>query len=194
MHQARRAGIHPDPAAWNLERALVSFVEGAWTQPDEGIWEVRGGRRHFTHSKVMAWVAVDRAVKAAERFGLDGPVDEWKRLRAQIHEEVCRKGYDADRNTFTQYYGSQQLDASLLMIPLVGFPARDRRAGAGHGRGHRARAHARRLRDALPRGRLRRGGRAARGEGAFLACTFWLADNYILLGRTDEARPCSSGC
>jgi GH15 family glucan-1,4-alpha-glucosidase len=188
MHQARRAGIHPDPAAWNLERALINFVEGAWTLPDEGIWEVRGPRRHFTHSKVMAWVALDRAVKATTRYGLEGPVDEWKRLRARIHDEVCEKGYDAERNTFTQYYGSKHLDASLLMIPLVGFlPGTDDRV--------------RGTVEAIQRD-LTRDGFVMRysedasaevdglpaGEGAFLACTFWLADNLILLGRTDEAR------
>ena len=188
MHQARQAGIHPSAAAWNLERALVSFVEGAWTQPDEGIWEVRGPRRHFTHSKVMAWVAVDRAVKAVQRFGLDGRVDEWKRLRASIHDDVCRQGFDAERNTFTQFYGSTQLDASLLMIPLVGFlPATDERV-----RGTVAAIQ----RDLTRDGFVMRYSEDASsevdglpaGEGAFLACTFWLADNLILLGRADEAR------
>jgi len=188
MHQARGAGIHPDEAAWNLERALVSFVEGAWTHPDEGIWEVRGPRRHFTHSKVMAWVAVDRAVKATEKFGLDGPADEWRRLCAAIHEDVCRHGYDSERNTFTQYYGSEQLDASLLMMPLVGFlPATDPRVRGTVEAIERELTHdgfvmrypvdASADVDGLPP-----------GEGVFLACTFWLADNLILLGRTEEAR------
>jgi GH15 family glucan-1,4-alpha-glucosidase len=188
MHQARGAGIHPDEAAWNLERALVSFVEGAWTQPDEGIWEVRGPRRHFTHSKVMAWVAVDRAVKATEKFGLDGPTDEWRRLRAAIHEDVCRQGYDSNRNAFTQYYGAEQLDASLLMIPLVGFlPATDPRM-----RGTVEAIQRELTRDGFvmryPEDASAHVDGLPPGEGVFLACTFWLADNLILLGRTDEAR------
>ncbi|HZQ87481.1 MAG TPA: glycoside hydrolase family 15 protein [Acidimicrobiales bacterium] len=188
MHQARGAGLHPDEAAWNLERALVSFVEGAWTRPDEGIWEVRGPRRHFTHSKVMAWVAVDRAVKATERFGMDGPADEWRRLRDTIHRDVCEHGYDADQKAFTQSYDSKELDASLLMMPLVGFlPATDDRV--------------RGTIEAIQRN-LTRDGFVVRyhedasaavdglppGEGVFLPCTLWLADNLILLGRTDEAR------
>ncbi|MBV8693393.1 MAG: glycoside hydrolase family 15 protein [Actinobacteria bacterium] len=188
MHQARGAGIVPDEAAWNLERALVGFVEGAWTRPDEGIWEVRGPRRHFTHSKVMAWVAVDRAVKAVERFGNDGPVDEWRRLRDAIHADVCKNGYDANRNSFTQYYGSDQLDASLLMMPLVGFlPATDERV-----KGTVAAIE----RDLTRDGFVLRYHEASSaevdglppGEGVFLACTFWMADNLIMQGRTDEAR------
>jgi GH15 family glucan-1,4-alpha-glucosidase len=188
MHQARRAGLHPDQAAWNLERQLVSFVEGSWSQPDEGIWEVRGPRRHFTHSKVMAWVAVDRAVKATSQFGLDGPVDDWRRLRKQIHDDVCTNGFDAERGTFTQFYGSRQLDASLLMLPLVGFlPATDARiVGTVEAIQRELTSDGFVMRypqddssdvDGLPP-----------GEGAFLACTFWLADNLTLLGRTDEAR------
>src|SRR5262249_29977693 len=121
MYQARRAGLDSDTFGWALERALVNFVAEAWRHPDEGIWEVRGQRQHFTHSKVMAWVAVDRAVKSAEQYQLDAPVEEWKRLRQEIHEEVCRAGYNTEMNSFVQYYGSNELDASLLMIPLVGF-------------------------------------------------------------------------
>jgi GH15 family glucan-1,4-alpha-glucosidase len=101
LHLARRAGIPPDADAWALQQALMSHLENAWREPDEGIWEVRGPRRHFTHSKVMAWVAFDRAVKAVERYGADGPVDRWRQLRAEVHEEVCTKGFDARRNTFT---------------------------------------------------------------------------------------------
>lgn len=187
MHQAREAGIEPDPFAWALQRALMQFVESHWDEPDEGIWEVRGPRRHFTHSKVMAWVAADRVARAAERFRLEGPVDRWRKLRAAIHEEVCREGYDADRNTFTQFYGSKELDASLLMIPLVGFlPATDERV--------------RGTVEAIER-ELGQDGFVLRyptdesgsvdglpaGEGAFLATTFWLADNYALLGRQDDA-------
>jgi len=128
LHQARRAGIPADASAWDLQKAIMDFLEGSWQDPDEGIWEVRGPRRHFTHSKVMAWVAADRAVKAVEQGGLDGPADRWRRLRADIHAEVCAQGYDANRRTFTQSFGRGELDASLLMIPLVGFlPANDER-------------------------------------------------------------------
>ena len=188
MHQARRVGIHPDAHAWKIERAILNFLEQCWQKPDEGIWEVRGPRRHFTHSKVMAWVALDRGVKAVERFGHSGPADKWRKVCAQIHDEVCREGYDATKKTFTQYYGSRELDASLLMIPLVGFlpPSDERVKGT-------LRAVARELCkdgfvlrysspdsahvDGLPP-----------GEGAFLPCTFWLADNYALQGDNARAR------
>src|SRR5690606_2863269 len=109
---ARRAGVEHDPDAWHLQRALMDFLEGHWADPDEGIWEVRGPRRHFTHSKVMAWVAADRAVKAVEQFGLDGPGDRWRRLRAEIHDDVCQHGFDPARETFTQSYDRPELDAS----------------------------------------------------------------------------------
>ena len=121
LHVARGAGLDPDPYAWALEKVILEFVEGAWREPDEGIWEVRGPRRHFTHSKVLAWVAFDRSIKSAETYGLDGPVDRWKGIRQEIHDDVCRQGYDAAQGTFTQFYGSAELDASLLQIPLVGF-------------------------------------------------------------------------
>jgi GH15 family glucan-1,4-alpha-glucosidase len=185
MHLARRAGIAPDPAAWALQRALMDHLEGAWREPDEGIWEVRGPRRHFTHSKVLVWVAFDRAIKAVERYGMDGPVDRWRQLRAEVHDEVCRCAFDQQRNTFTQYYGSPDLDASLLMIPLVGFlPATDPRVLGtvraiesdllwnGFVQRYRPKEHV----DGLPG-----------GEGAFVACTFWLADNYELQGRHEDA-------
>ncbi|MGH9001333.1 MAG: glycoside hydrolase family 15 protein [Acidimicrobiia bacterium] len=186
LHQARRAGIEPDPFAWDLQRTLMDFLESNWRQPDEGIWEIRGPRRHFTHSKVMAWVAADRAVQAVERFGLDGPADRWRALRAAIVDEVCQKGWDADRQTFTQFYGSAELDASLLMIPLVGFlPATDPRVTGTvaaierelteDGFVHRYTQGPAGV-DGLPP-----------GEGTFLACTFWLADNYALAGRRHEA-------
>lgn len=128
MHLARRGGMAPDENAWRVERAVGDYLESAWNEPDNGIWEMRGPRRHFTHSKVMAWVAVDRMVKAVEQFGLQGPVERWRRLREAIHQEVCRAGFDRDRNTFVQFYGGKELDASLLMIPLVGFlPPNDSR-------------------------------------------------------------------
>jgi GH15 family glucan-1,4-alpha-glucosidase len=185
LHLARRAGKDPDENAWRVQTALIEFLESAWTEPDEGIWEVRGPRRHFTHSKVMAWVAVDRTVKSIERFGLPGPLERCRKLRAAIHEEVCRKGFDPKRNTFVQFYGGKDLDSSLLMIPLVGFlPASDPRV--------------RGTVQAIER-ELMRDGLVARystkpeldglpaGEGVFLACSFWLADNFALLGRRDDA-------
>jgi GH15 family glucan-1,4-alpha-glucosidase len=186
LHLARRAGLPPDVDAWALQRALITHLERAWRQPDEGIWEVRGPRRHFTHSKVMAWVAFDRAVKAVERYGADGPVDRWRQLRAEVHAEVCSNGFDPRRNTFTQYYGSDDLDASLLMIPLVGFlPATDPRVVGTVDAierdlmcdGFVQRYQSKEQIDGLPP-----------GEGAFVACTFWLADNYVLQGRRTDAR------
>lgn len=121
LHHARVAGLKSPPAGWALEKALIRFVEKAWDDPDEGIWEVRGPRRHFTHSKVMAWVALDRAIKSAEQFGLDGPLDRWREVRQAIHDRVCRDGFDPGMNSFVQSFGSKLLDASLLMIPMVGF-------------------------------------------------------------------------
>jgi GH15 family glucan-1,4-alpha-glucosidase len=121
LHLARQIGIEPHEPAWALQRHWLEFLESGWREPDEGIWEIRRPRQHFTHSKVMAWVAVDRAIKSAELFGLPANIDKWKRLRAEIHAEVCEKGYDSERNTFTQYYGSKALDAGLLMLALVGF-------------------------------------------------------------------------
>jgi GH15 family glucan-1,4-alpha-glucosidase len=185
LHLARRAGLHPDENAWRVQQALNDFLESAWKEPDEGIWEVRGPRRHFTHSKIMAWVAFDRSIKSIERFHLEGPLERWRKLRDQIHDEVCTKGYDPNRNTFVQFYESKELDASLLMIPLVGFlPAEDRRV--------------RGTVEAIERD-LTRDGFVARydpkeeidglppGEGVFLPCTFWLADTYALLGRHSDA-------
>ena len=128
LHQARKAGLEPDEDTWALQRALVDFVEKNWTRPDEGIWEVRGEPKHFTHSKLMAWVAIDRAVKGVETFGLAGPVERWRALRDKIAREILAKAWDGSRRTFTQYYGSRELDAALLMVPLVGFlPASDER-------------------------------------------------------------------
>lgn len=186
LHLARRLGLPPDENAWRVQRALLDFLETDWERPDEGIWEVRGPQRHFTHSKVMAWVAMDRAVKAVENFGLEGPVETWRRLRQGIHDQICREGFDPELNAFVQYYGSKELDASLLMLPLVGFlSATDPRMWGT------VEAIQRRLMrdgfvdryptfpevDGLPR-----------GEGAFLICTFWLADNLALQGRYAEAR------
>jgi GH15 family glucan-1,4-alpha-glucosidase len=188
LHQARRGGAAPDGDAWAFELALMETLEGRWREPDEGIWEVRGPRRHFTHSKVMAWVAADRAVQAIEQFGNDGPVDRWRALRAEIHAEVCAKGFDTDRNTFTQSYGAPELDASLLLVALVGFlPANDPRVVGTVGA---IEAHL------LDDGFVRRYGGDSLGdvdglpgdEGAFLPCSFWLADNLLLQGRRAEGR------
>ncbi|HET6574458.1 MAG TPA: glycoside hydrolase family 15 protein [Fimbriiglobus sp.] len=186
LHHARLAGLKPDETAWKLERALVGYVTVAWREPDEGIWEVRGSRQHFTHSKVMAWVALDRAIKSAERFKLDAPLVKWRRVRQTIHDRVCRDGFNSELNSFTQAFGSNLLDASLLMIPLVGFlPPDDPRvlgtvaAVETHLRkdGFVARYDTGQTDDGLPP-----------GEGAFLPCTFWLADCYAQMGRRDEAR------
>jgi GH15 family glucan-1,4-alpha-glucosidase len=128
MHLARRSRLEPNENAWRVQRALMDFLESCWRDPDEGIWEMRGPRRHFTHSKIMAWVAVDRMIKAVERFGLEGSVERWRALRESIRQEIFKRGFDPERNTFVQYYGGKELDASLLMVPLVGFlPASDPR-------------------------------------------------------------------
>ncbi len=188
LHLARRDEHVTDDDAWALQKAMLRSLEERWREPDEGIWEVRGPRRHFTHSKVMAWVAFDRGVKAVERFGLPGPVDHWRAIRQTIHDEVCQRGLDPARQTFTQFYGSTELDASLLMIPLVGFlPAGDPRMLGTvaaieqdlmvSGCVLRYRTESEERVDGLPP-----------GEGVFLACSFWLADNYVLQGRHDEAR------
>jgi GH15 family glucan-1,4-alpha-glucosidase len=188
MHQARVHELPRLPEAWSLQRRLLAFLENVWKEPDDGIWEVRGGRRHFTHSKVMAWVAFDRGVKAVEEFDRAGPVERWRKVRDEIHREVCERGFDPELNSFTQSYESKRLDASLLVIPLVGFLPPDDARVLGTvaaverelyrdgfvyryaGDDERARV------DGLPP-----------GEGAFLPCTFWLVDNLALQGRLDEA-------
>jgi GH15 family glucan-1,4-alpha-glucosidase len=188
LHQARVHGLDPDDHAWSLQRNLMEFLEGAWDRPDEGIWEVRGPRRHFTHSKVLAWVAFDRAVQAVERWDLRGPLDRWRRLRAQIHEEVCREAFNVELNSFTQAYGSDELDASTLLIPLVGFlPADDPRVAGTidavkrnltrDGFVERYQPKERNDVDGLPG-----------GEGVFLPCSFWLVDALLMQERDDEAR------
>jgi GH15 family glucan-1,4-alpha-glucosidase len=186
LYVARRAGLAASPHGWAVERALVKHLEKIWREPDDGIWEVRGGRQHFTHSKVMAWVAFDRAVRSATEFGLEAPIERWCAAREAIHDDVCGKGFDAAQNSFVQAYGSSVLDASLLLIAVVGFlPADDERV-----RGTVAAIEKRLVRDGLvvryDTGKVADG--LPPGEGAFLACSFWLADNYILQGRIDEAR------
>jgi GH15 family glucan-1,4-alpha-glucosidase len=187
LHLGRRIGLESDEAAWDLQRALMEFLEDHWRDPDEGIWEIRGPRRHFTHSKVMAWVALDRAVKAVELAGLEGPVERWRALRREIHDEVCREGFDAERDAFVQYYGGKQLDASLLLIPLVGFlPATDPRMKGTVAAIQRELMHDGMVHRYPPEGSTNVDGLPP-GEGTFLACTFWLADNLALMGRRDEA-------
>ncbi|MGY5120056.1 glycoside hydrolase family 15 protein [Streptomyces sp. 900105755] len=185
---ARTAGLPTKPHMWAIQCALMKFLEKAWRQPDEGLWEVRGGRRHFVHSKVLVWVAADRAVRTLEEHAeLKGELTRWRALRDEVHREVCEKGYDPKRNTFTQYYGSRELDAALLLIPRVGFlpPDDPRVVGTVDA-----------IRDDLGRsGFLRRYDTDAigvdgmpGGEGAFLACSFWLADALHMTGRTDDAK------
>ena len=186
LYLGRRSGLAADENSWHVEQAMLGHLESVWRDPDDGIWEVRGPRRHFTHSKVMAWTAIDRAIKTAEHDGRDAPLDRWRALRKDIHDEVCRQGYDPRRGTFVQYYGSQDVDASLLMIPLVGFlPADDpRMKGTIEAIQRELMQDGLVMRypthpdvDGLPQ-----------GEGAFLACTFWLADCLWLLGRREEAK------
>jgi len=185
-HTARRGGLGTARDSWPMQRKLLEHLARIWQQPDEGLWEVRGGRRHFTFSKVMAWVAFDRAVKDARTYNLAAPLERWEALRDQIHATVCREGVDPERNCFVQSFGTTELDASLLLIPLVGFlPPEDPRVRAtvvaiehdliedGLVRRYRSEAGA----DGLPP-----------GEGAFLACSFWLVDNLALQGRWAEAR------
>jgi len=188
LHQSRIHGLDPDDHAWSLQRNLLEFLEGAWDQPDDGIWEVRGGRRHFTHSKVLAWVAFDRGVQTVESLGLDGPVERWRRLRSEIHDEVCREAFHAELNSFTQSYGSRELDAATLLIPLVGFlPVGDPRV---LGTIDAVQKHL--MRDGFV-DRYRTGDSnevdGLEGtEGTFLPCSFWLVDALVLAGREDEGR------
>jgi GH15 family glucan-1,4-alpha-glucosidase len=186
LHQARGGGLDSGEADWAFQRALLAHLEKTWDEPDEGIWEVRGGRRHFTHSKVMAWVALDRGVRAIETHGLAGPLDRWRQLRKRIHADVCEQGFNREIGSFVQSYGSRELDASLLLLPTMGFlPASDPRIrGTIEAIERRLFVDGFLLRydthtsdDGLPE-----------GEGAFLACSFWLADAYVLVGRTADAR------
>jgi GH15 family glucan-1,4-alpha-glucosidase len=185
LYQGRKGGLPRYEPAWNVELALLEHLAEIWHQPDNGIWEMRIEPRHFTFSKVMAWVAFDRAIKSVEEFGLPGPVEQWRSVRQDIHADVCRNGFDREMECFVQSYGSKELDASLLLMPAVGFlPPSDARIRATV--------------DAIERGLMRDGfvlryrtastddGLPA-GEGAFLACSFWLADAYCLLGRHDDA-------
>jgi GH15 family glucan-1,4-alpha-glucosidase len=185
LHLARVAGLDTEPAAWNVQRKLLEFLETHWQEPDEGIWEVRGPRRHFVHSKVMAWVAFDRGIKDAEQDRLDAPLEKWRKIRDAIHREVCEKGFDESQNSFVQSYEEKHLDASLLLIPQVGFlpPSDPRVIGTIEAIEQKLIVEGFVLRyatetgvDSLPA-----------GEGAFLPCSFWLADSLFLTGRRREA-------
>jgi len=184
-HQARRSGLATSESGWRMQVAMLDHLEQVWSEPDEGIWEIRAERRHFVYSKVMAWVAYDRAIRSVESFGLEGPVGRWRRLRAQIFEEVCTRGFDPEIGSFVQFYGSKEVDASLLLLPTLGFlPAADPRIAGTV---------------AAIENRLFTGGFVLRyetsagvdglppGEGVFLACSFWLVDVYVLQGRRDDA-------
>ncbi|MBT2384222.1 glycoside hydrolase family 15 protein [Streptomyces sp. ISL-11] len=188
FHVAREGGLGPKPHAWRLQRCLMEFIKDHWREPDEGIWEIRGPRRHFVHSKVMAWVAADRAIRAMEGDSrLEGDIDSWRAIREEVHQEVCERGYDAARGTFTQYYGSRELDAATLLIPRVGFlpPDDPRVVGTVDA-----------VRQELTHGGLVRRYTLDGGhidglpgqEGVFVVCSFWLADALRLTGRTKEAR------
>jgi GH15 family glucan-1,4-alpha-glucosidase len=186
LHWSRRSGLAAPPSAWDLQRTMLAHLAAIWEEPDEGIWEVRGGRRHFTFSKIMAWVAMDRAIKDATTYGLEAPVDEWCALRDRIHETVCREGYDPAQQSFTQAFGSPALDASLLLITMVGFlPADDPRVQGTIAAierdllvdGFVLRYRTETAVDGLPP-----------GEGVFLPCSFWLVNAYIEQGRVDDAK------
>lgn len=186
MYHSQRVGLEPDPNSWELMKNLLEFLEGRWQDPDDGIWEIRGEARRFTHSRVMAWVAFDRAVRIIEEMHQDGPVERWRALREEIHRDICQHGYDPDVGSFVQSYGSRCIDAALLTIPLVGFlPPTDPRVLST------ARAIERSL---MHEGLVRRYDERPSvdglpvGDGVFLPCTFWLADNWILSGRIDDAR------
>ncbi|HEX5611265.1 MAG TPA: glycoside hydrolase family 15 protein, partial [Burkholderiales bacterium] len=185
LHQARKHGMARGDAAWDVQLALLKHLEGCWQEPDEGLWEIRGPRRHFTHSKMMCWLAFHRAIEAHEQFGLPGPVERWREIRTHIHEDICRRAWRPVLGYFAQSYGSDELDASLLLMPITGFlPATDPRVRGTieaiqrnlTADGLVMRYRSRQSLDGLPP-----------GEGVFLACSFWLADALCLLGRRDEA-------
>ena len=182
---ARDAGLAPDHDAWDLQSALMGYLEGNWRAPDNGLWEVRGPRRDFTHSKVLAWTGVDRMVRTAESTGLHAPLDRWRALRAEIFDDVCAKGWNAEKATFTQYYGGAAVDAALLLIPRVGFlPWNDERVAGTVAAVQRELCEG----GFVLRYRTEQGVDGLPGdEGAFLACSFWLVDALHGLGRTTEA-------
>jgi GH15 family glucan-1,4-alpha-glucosidase len=185
LHQARQGGLGAHEAGWDMEREFLAHLEKIWRQPDEGIWEVRSEREHFTYSKVMAWVAFDRAIKSAEAFHLHGEIERWRSLRADIHADVCANGFNSSLGCFVRAYGSKELDASLLLLPAVGFlPPEDPRVRATI-----EAVEARLMVDGLV---LRYDTATADdglppGEGVFLACSFWLVDAYLMIGRHSDA-------
>ncbi len=186
LHHARQGGLAPSKSGWTLQRGVLEHLEKAWPEMDEGIWEVRSGARHFTFSKIMAWVAFDRAIKSAEAFNLEGPLERWREQCRKIHDDVCRRGFDPELNSFVRSYGSKEPDASLLLLPTLGFlpPADPRVLGTV---------------EAIERGLLVDGlvkrydatksdDGLSSEEGVFLACSFWLVDAYVMLGRVADAR------
>ncbi len=186
LHHARLGGLATNESGWSLQRAVLKHLEEVWPKMDEGIWEVRSDARHFTFSKIMAWVAFDRAIKSAEAFNLEGPLDRWRELCREIHDDVCRHGFDPELGSFVRSYGSKSLDASLLLLPTVGFlPPQDPRV-----RGTVAAIERRLLMDGLVRryDTTESEDGLSSDEGVFLACSFWLVDAYVLLGRDDDAR------
>jgi GH15 family glucan-1,4-alpha-glucosidase len=182
---AREAGLPPDPDAWALQAALMKHLESAWREPDNGLWEVRGDRRHFTHSKVMAWVAADRMARSVRTHGLPGPARRWEALRDEIHHDVVTNAFDAERNTFTQAYGSAALDASLLLIPRLGFlPATDPRVRGTIDAVRRELSEG----DLVRRYQTDETGDGVKGsEGLFIACSFWLVDALHAAGQHQDA-------
>jgi GH15 family glucan-1,4-alpha-glucosidase len=187
IHMARRHGLNSDWQDWWIERELMARLEEVWHLPDEGIWEVRGPRQHFVHSKLMAWLAFDRAVKDVEQFDLDGPAERWRQRRDELHAEICAKGFDPHLNSFVQYYGANQVDASVLVMADVGFlPATDPRFAGTVAAVEKYLLHDGAFVDRYPT-EVGVDGLPA-GEGAFLLCSFWLADAYALMGRTADAR------
>ena len=182
LHVLRRSGIELGEDSWDLQRGLVDCVEAQWHRPDSGFWEFRNRPRHYVHSKVMAWVALDRSIKAAEECGLEAPLPRWRATRAAIHRDVCARGFDRDRGSFVQHYGSRALDASVLLLPLVGFlPVDDPRIVGTVA----AIVEELMTKDGLMfRYRPRRAGRP---EGAFIACGFWMVSVLALMGRVPEA-------
>ncbi len=185
LHQGRKGGLAPDASGWALQLAILRHLEHRWREPDQGIWEVRSAPEHFTYSKVMAWVAFDRAIKSADNFSLDGPTDRWRELRQAIHSEICNRGFDQELGSFVRSYGSKDLDASLLLLPAVGFlPAHDPRI-----QGTVKMVEQTLVLDGLVRryDTVRSDDGLPAGEGMFIACSFWLVDAYVMLGRHDDA-------
>jgi GH15 family glucan-1,4-alpha-glucosidase len=185
LHQARKGGLAPEHSGWELQLAILRHLEKQWREPDQGIWEVRSGPKHFTYSKVMAWVAFDRSIKGVKMFKLKGPTDRWRQIRREIHADICKHGYDAKLGCFVRSYGSKDVDASLLLLSAVGFlPAADPRI-----RGTVEMIERNLMQDGLVLryDTTKSDDGLPPGEGMFLACSFWLVDAYVQLGRHDDA-------